>query len=411
MTTLLHAGIDDPMRVRSDLVIFRLAANVVIPAQYLYTFSFNHIPDDIRLAAAGGLAVAYALLSVTAAVVRPSGWSALVLISAFITILCLAVSHIFAFGNFDLRIVSKGILPYLAVIWVLSYPEAMPHRALGFWAVVSIVVGATLAFTGDPVTLGGKTRLATFTGTTSAGGTIDLHPSAYFIAVNVLVVDQLRRWQAVRPEFAWAIIGLGTVVLLFYQVRTTWLMLALYGLGSLYFRYRHIELVRAYAFAAIGLAFVGVFAFFELTTMETGRLGSGRIAAYVHRLDLIGSRDLLTFMFGSGAGSDKFTTGVWLSAKGSHNDFLQTLVQRGLVGFAGLILFIVALGLRLSGGSKALLIALIATSAVSNGLLGRPAQIPYLFFAMGLALALHSGHREGSASVRQLAPWIPGSSR
>lgn len=244
MNSLHYAGNEHAASGRLDLVIIRRAVHLVVPALYLYSLSFNYLPDDIRLNVAGGLALAHVSMALSAVLARPGLWSAMILVSVFIMALCWAVSYVAGPENFDVRIVSRDLVPYLMAIWILSYPEAIPRRMVGFLAIGALVLGTALAFAGDPLIVDSRSRLASIT-----GGPTGLHPSAYFILGNVLVVDQLRRSHLVGPVLAWTIIGVGAFVLLLYQVRTTWLMLVIY-IFSGYFGDRPNEFHRTLAFLA-----------------------------------------------------------------------------------------------------------------------------------------------------------------
>jgi len=363
----------------------------VISVQYFYTLSFNYMPGGIRLGLAGSIELIYLFLSIYAAIARPSGWSRLIGISTFMLIISWVVSYFETDNAFDIQIVSRDILPYVSVIWVLSYPEAIPWKLLRGLAVISLLVGSTVALLGDAATIGGITRLAYITGVPYGTDGIGLHPSAYFILLNVLVIDQLRNLGAIRPLFAWALIALGVIVLLGYVVRTTLVMLLVYGLIKIYYQLKNVQLFKPLVFFSVFMGIIGLFGWIGLTTSDLGELGSGRFSSYVHRFELLQNRGVSMLVFGSGPGTDLFTTDVWwYEAKGAHNDFIHAIVERGLMGMGGMVLFLFALGVRLTDSSKALLFAVIAGSAISNGLFSRPSVIPYLFFAMGLALNLYS---------------------
>jgi O-antigen ligase len=207
--------------------------------------------------------------------------------------------------------------------------------------------------------------------------------------LNVFIIDQMRRAGVVSPTIAWPLVAFAIVIIVGYQARTAWVMLAGYYATSLYYRWRHIDFVRVLPLVLLGLGAVFVIAFLALSGEDIERLGSGRMASYILRMEILSNRDWGPLLFGSGPDTDKFRTAVWWwEAKGAHNDYLHAGIETGLVGVLALIIFLVALYSKLPVFGKPLFFSLIASSALSNGLLGRPTLGIYLFLAASVSISL-----------------------
>lgn len=113
-------------------------------------------------------------------------------------------------------------------------------------------------------------------------------------------------------------------------------------------------------------------------------LGSGRISMYITKMELIASRDILTFLIGSGPDSDLVQNSRWWwEAKGSHNDYITILFEYGAFLFILLVQFFILFIKYLEGKySQALMLSYLSTSLISNGYIDRP--LPAYFLALAL---------------------------
>jgi hypothetical protein len=379
-------------RIRTDPALVRTAVGAIIVAQYGYTFAFIHLPTDVRLAFAGVLLVLQTVLAGVALTTRPSLAGGLIVIAAVMTFLCWGISYGSGFGGshvvLDLRIMSKDVQLFIAPIWLLAFWDVLRLRSIALLAMGGIVVGGILALTGPPNPFPGEiwnTRFAVITGLVT---TVPFS-SAFFILLNAFIVDQLRRAGIISPVIAWPLIAFAIVLIIGYQTRTAWVMLAAYYATSLYHRWRHIDFVRALPLVLLGLGAVSVIAFLALSGEDIERLGSGRMASYILRMEILSNRDWGPLLFGSGPDTDKFRTAVWWwEEKDAHNDYLHVSIETGLVGVLALIIFLVALYSKLPAFGKPLFFSLIASSMFSNALLSRPTLSIYLFLAMAVSIRL-----------------------
>ena len=83
-------------------------------------------------------------------------------------------------------------------LWLLAFPEIMPHRLVMALAVGSTVIGGVMALAGPPVYVSGTPRLASIT-----GGITQMHLSAKFIALQLVLVHEYYRAGMLSRLFAW----------------------------------------------------------------------------------------------------------------------------------------------------------------------------------------------------------------
>jgi hypothetical protein len=290
-----------------------------------------------------------------------------------------------------LRIVSRDTVPYVVVIWVLTFAARIPYRLVCRVCVVSAVLASMLALIENPVVLMGSQRLAAFTGGNvvvddSAGSDqLGLHSSAYFVLLSLFLVDSFRRNGTLPKTAAYVVLGFLFLLLIKYDVRTTYTMLAAYVIGHV-LRSRWGRPLRQAAVFVAALALISCAGALITTNVfdDAASWGSGRLGNYEFRINMLAQRDLLPLLFGTGPSSDAFVTPMWWwDAKDSHSDLFHELVETGIVGLAGLCAFFLALWKRLASISRPLFLSLLCCSAISNGLLQRPTE----FFLLALAMA------------------------
>jgi hypothetical protein len=386
----------------------------IIVAHLIYIFAFNYLPDEVRLQAAGALFGAQILLTVWALVTRPALWNLLIAAALAIKIVCWFIST--ATGDTVvrdqaelLRIATREVVPYLVVIWVLTYSSRLPWRLVCLLCLTSSVIAGVLALAGEPVVLLGVRRLAAFTGGNVAipdhgADQLGLHSSAYFILLCLFQVDGIRRAGLISARWSNPVLCFLLILLIQYQVRTTFIMLAAYVIGHIWrSRWRRLLIEGGSIVAAIILICgAAVLALADiLGDVETW--GSGRVESYQFRITMVIQRDLMPLIFGTGPGSDLMVIPAWWwGAKDSHSDLFHTLVETGILGTIGLAIFFCTLWSRLNATGRPLLWGLLASSAISNGLLSRPPE----FFLLALAMAVAEQHadRPGIAARRRRAP-------
>ena len=291
----------------------------------------------------------------------------------------------------------------LMLIWVLTAPLVLPQRLLWWCAVLFTPTCAILALSGPPVYAGQVgARLASIT-----SGFDNFHASAKVVALQLLLVDQLRRAQLMRPQIAWPLILLCAGIMYGYAGRNEMLIVITYYCTLIYFRLRNDLLIR---FLPAMIAVVAILSgtIILMIVDHPGSLGSGRIGVWSYRLWLLSQRDIITSLFGTGVGTDYIWTPQWWYFEGSvaHNDYIHQTMEEELVGLASMGVFFVGLWMRLSDDGRALLVGVAVNSIFANGFFQSPllALSLTLVFAMSL---LGTNVRQTNAAVAQRIHILP----
>lgn len=361
------------------LVYGTLCLTIVI--QHLYVFSFNWVPD-LRLLFSGSLTMIHLTLAGLTILVRPASWNLMLLVSAALTIATWVPAHFLGLGEvraFELAAALRDIVLPLMLIWVLAYPLALPVALLRWCAILFTVLGALIAFTGDPVFVSGTPRLASLT-----GGIDQMHPSAKFMSLQLLLLDLLRRGGLMPARLAWPLMLLCGAVLIGYGGRNELLMVIVYYGMLLYYRLHGVAVVKWSPPIVLGLVIVVAAVALQIGS-DVSSWGSGRIGVWTYRLNLIVERDLVTFLFGGGLGADVvWTPEWWWSDEGlsAHNDYLHIMMESGVVGLLAAVILLYAVWLRLGHEGRAVLAGMAVNSFFANGYFQSP------LLAMNLSLLL-----------------------
>ncbi len=393
--------------IPTDVAVIQVLFPVIVVAQYGYTFAFNHLDASLRHPWAGALAIVHILLALLALVNRPRTWNLLILAGGLLIAVCWVASHGFNFQDptaaargESLQEGLRAIAVYAMAIWILSYADVLPIRLLRGVVIVTIVLGALIALAGPSATkTEGLDVWAPITGRSYFPWTPGIHASAYFMLMSVFLLDQMRRYDLVPALVAWPLLVLGTAVSLGYHSRTAWLMLALYAVYTLYHFTKNSETFRALFYAGAALSVVGLVAYLTHTDESIVSLGSGRIGNYIHRWEILSSRELGPLLFGTGVDSDWFTSPIWSwKVSNSHSDLIHTVVETGFVGLAGLGLVFAGLYLCLPGPAKAFFYVLVISGLITNGLLMHVSTIVYFYLAAALPMAIAAGNATYNAA-------------
>lgn len=400
MQVLNTSHLPNYAETRSTVITKVLMATISL--QYIYNLAFNYTPESIRTAFAGALLVIFLCLMIYSAVRRPEPWQKLVFWSLAMVIVSWMVSSTLTFGKFDLRQAALDVQVYLLVVFLLTFSHRLPLGNLAFWATVVILVGVGFALFGQPIRYSGAgiTRPQPIT-----GGEEVIFPTAYFLTANVLIIDTLRRFRILNPRIAWPLLLLGLLAVYLYEVRTTWIILFVYLVG-VQFRQSAQFRTQMPLFFALGLMGLGVFFglldFERIVGSPVGTWGSGRVTAFVERLELLAMRESAMFLFGTGPGSDAQATSIWWGLRTSHSDVLNIFTERGVLGFVSLLLFVTALLMKVkSMHGQIIFLATLAASAISNGFYSGNGIAFYYFSAIAIAMSLE---QEDESLARAPAP-------
>lgn len=376
-----------------------------IVIQHIYVFSFNWVPE-LRVPLAGALTAFHLALAAITVLARPAPWIFGLLLSAACLVVSLLPAHFLGFGvmpSFDAQDALRKLILPIMMIWVLSYPLALPGNLLRWCAILSILLGAAIALTGDPVYVSGTPRLGSIT-----GGLDQMHPSAKFLSLQLVLVDLLRRGRMMSPTLSWGLIGLCLAVLLGYGGRNELIFVVAYYAGLAYFRYRSITIVKWSPPILLGFFLLVSYIALSLGT-DVESWGSGRIGAWEYRIQTLAVRDLMLLFFGGGVGSDVMWTPEWSYADEgltAHNDYLHFMMEYGLFGLLSLALFIHAIWLRVFVDGRAVIIGVLANSFFSNGFFQSPllSMNLALLLSTSIVVTLARNPSEVDPSIRRLTP-------
>lgn len=362
---------------------------VTVVMQYVYVFTFNPVPD-LRLLFAGTLTIFHATLAGVTIVLRPATWNLVLLVSAALTIVTWIPAHFLNLGaglSFDPAAALRVLVLPLMLIWILAYPLALPPTLLRWCAILFTLLGAVIALTGDPVYAGGTPRLASIT-----GGLDQMHPSAKFMALQLILLDLLRRGDLMSSRLSWTLILLCAGVLLGYGGRNEAILVVVYYSVLAYYRMHNSAIIRWLPPILLGLCIVAAVVVLRIGIdsygwSTVGDWGSGRIGVWAYRIQLIFARDWTSFTFGGGLGADIVWTPQWWwidDGLTAHNDYLHVTMEGGIVGLLCAALTLWGIWLRVEMRGKAIVLGVMANSFFANGFF----QSPLLTMNLSIVLAV-----------------------
>lgn len=386
---------DQPIDVPRGL--FYAAFVALILLQFVYLFSFNWFPD-LRMPLSSAITGIHFALAAVTLMIRPEPWNLLLLLSSTLIILTIIPAHALGFGSMarlDMAEVIRVLVVPIMLVWIMAFPLALPNRLLWFVAVVGTLLGAYLAFTGEPVMVSLTPRLGSIT-----GGLDQMHPSAKFMALQFILADLLRRARIMAPALAFALMALCIVVLLGFGARAQFLLVIGYFAALGYFAMRRVVVVR-WAPILILVLVVTAATIALMVGEDTSSWGSGRVGAWQYRLVIIGKWDVLKIIFGGGIGADKVWDPEWWWAEDgmiSHNDYLYIFMDHGIFGLLSYVFFFWALWLRSFNLGRAILVGMAISSFFDNGYVRTPLLMTWL--AIILATSVLASLRQGPLAPR-----------
>lgn len=365
----------------------------IIVLQMLYIFTFNW-QLELRLPLSSALAAAHVGLAALTLVMRPATWHKFFLLSFALTVLTVIPPHFMGFAEVRgidfAELIRRLVLP-LIMIWILSYPLALPVRILWCVALLGTLYGVFIVNTEPPLYYNINDPGPRFPSIT--GGIEHVHPSAKLVALQIVLIDLLRRGRFMHAYLAYGLIGLCVYLLLGYGARTQFVFVLVYFGAIMLFRYRRIVVVRWLPFLGLVLLITAATVALSVGT-NIGSWGSGRIGTWLYRLQHIADRDLVTLLFGGGIGADDMWTPQWGWGEDtliSHNDYLYFLTDHGIVGLLIPAFFVAALWIRLPDLGRAVVLAVVVSAFFDNGYFRTPMLSAYLaiVFATSIMVTLH----------------------
>jgi hypothetical protein len=358
---------------------------LVFVAAGLYSIFAESMPEPIQVAIAGIVSL-WLIFAACLPIVRQGLVYLDIRSFALILSICsMLMTYIFLVSiNTPLNDYALTILRVMtgisALVYFMRYEGSILAGAkIAIYVTVSIVAVATTALYGL-YDYAGVLRPYPFAGVDA------IHSSAYIVSGALIGVVLMRLRQEIGSFTAW-LVGLPLFGLFIaYQVRTTWVMVLVFFMILLVQAIRRRTTHRLFA-SAVGLGGAGsvllllTLIFFFIPNFDLVEFSSGRTSTYAERFSMLAERSSSQWLFGTGLGSDMFfSTSWWWEAKDSHNDFLNVVIEQGLVGLF-VILLTFGWSLRHANNLQAaVLVAFISGSAISNALLVRP-MLAVLFLA------------------------------
>lgn len=370
--------------------IYRLVISGLIGVSFFYTLAFDYLPGQIRLQIAGIIAAGYIALSFERVLFSRDPairWMFTGVVLIVFAWAAGALANPFDPERAGASVVTgfRTISGLFSGIVILGFADRINPKLILVGFIALIGVAAAVAFAEPAIRLAGTARLHPFT------GDVGLHSSAYVVALAVLGVFLLWRNRRLSTVIAVPTLILGSYVLLGYAVRTA-LVLLLIAAVAMFFQ-AITRRTRYLAPTLVSFAMAGFFVILLMlvslmdgaTWKDLVSFSSGRLATYAERIDALAQRDIIGQLVGSGPGSDLGFSRQWYwGAKDSHNDFLRHFKEDGIIGTAGIIMYLIGIFRFARYDGLPLVLCLIGSSAISNALLARPTVLVFFFLIMAL---------------------------
>lgn len=389
----------------------RLLINGVIIANIAYLILFNFLPGGLRTAFAGLLGLSYIGIALLAAVGRLTASNVLMFLGMFLMFAPWVIGWVFdpwdtMRENSSLKKAFRDAVTYFAGIAILTYADKISPRVLfhSVWITLSVALVYVIVF--PAFSLGGVIRFATFTGDLGVAAATEvvsvslkddsqsrdgLHASGYVIAMTSIIYFSLLTRLKVPLSLTIFLTLLMAILFLGYMVRTAIVIMAVLMISYLtvhFIKSGRKELLLFFAFAA-GIVCLGILLLLlqlqNPGSIDINDFSSGRIGNYTERFGVLAERSFFQLLFGTGPGSDLLLTEQWIwDAKDSHSDILSLMFESGITGLLGLFLYLTGVFRIDRVRFIPFLAALVFSSAISNGLLGRPMTVTLFFVAMAI---------------------------
>lgn len=346
--------------------------------------AFDYVPESLRLGISGVLFVIYGVCAFRYSRRDRSAYYNFCMLMLSVLVAAWAVSyafipHVQTNPDVSLSEAIRELAPMLALIAYVVGSARIRQKTLLFWCFVLLASAVGHALLLPNVYLTPSYRLAPF----SSG----MHTSAYVVASISICIWNIRSNSKVYGFVRIMMWGACVALLFGYGVRTAQLLLLVYfflefcrlvilpRFGTMF----SLSLVVSAILTVFPVSLAVIYFLYGFDQLST--FTSGRLANYIQRFDLIGERDLLQFLLGTGPGSDRLVTDVWWwEEKDSHNDLIHLLWVGGALSLCALFGLLYATWKIERRHFSAFVVALLLTSASSNALLARP-NAAFLFFA------------------------------
>lgn len=394
MSTIVHAPYAAPVRLR-----VWAPESFVFAAAGFYSIFAGVLPGPLQQLLPGGtglfLLVMACLPQVRAGFAQISVGS----MALFAWLLVAAFAYMFVIVRPDglseyATTALRAMTSIGALVYFMQTRSPVLPRIKILIAILAVTTAIVMTARYGPYLYGGAFRPQPFSGDAT------VHPTGYVFAALLAAIVLMRRGGEIGRFTAW-LVGLPVFAMVVaYQVRTTWVMLAVFfavlAANALARRLdRRIFAALSGSSVALAVCLITVSLFLVLPALDLQAFSSGRTETYAERIALIAGRSGVDLFFGTGIGTDSFYSDAWWWERmDSHNDFLTIVIEQGLIGLALLMTVIVWAFRHATPVQVAILLSLVTGSAISNGLLDRP-TMAVMYLALLAPTAGGSVGRDG----------------
>lgn len=367
------------------------AGRAAVAIATLYALTFNTLPQvsgALTLALAGCVfLVAYT--NVILAVKGQWPWLGLVCFMVFSTFINRLAGD---------EVNAEALFRYAVAILALSsfalIPSRRVHATISFSAIALLALALYSAAVGPTVAFAGTIRIAAF-----YGGEGAVHTSAITM-VAITIIFWTSPW-TVRRKLP--LVLLSTGLLVGYGAATELLMLALFA-WTRFARKRSRPL--AWTFTGMVVMVPIAILYRDQNSVESasisslgyGAIGSGRIDAWVERLNIFVTLNPMKQLLGGGPYSDYRVSPLWWwEPKSAHSDLLTILMEFGIIGLSIAVVILYRYWRRLPTGAQPVLISALLGMTLSNVLLDRPGTA--VFWGMAIYCAVQEARRSAEVTM------------
>jgi O-antigen ligase len=377
---------------------------LLMVVDFAFSMAFESIPPGVRSAIAIPLYGGQAAFAVAALLFRPHPLCIRLFVIATLFLVPTYASQaamLRVFGASSLVELAQFAVPMYVAVLMLAYGDRMPVRLLYYLAVGTGLFALAYGLTQPTYYHAGTEVNLDLVPGRFAPFHDNPHSTGYVLFACVIIVHQLMLSGLVRRIEAWCVMAfLFAVLVQFLSTQVIFSTIAYFLFHGLL-----VSGARVGSKLLVMLALAGGLALTLVLKEETNLeirgesrinaedLGSGRLGTWMDRLEMIERRDGAALIFGTGPGTDLFSSRTWRSKQTtSHQTFLTVTIEYGLLGLFLMVGFYGTLAAGLGRPVLALLGAIGVTCLVGNGVPLRP--MPAILLWMALGVIVHRLSRE-----------------
>ncbi|NKB37201.1 MAG: hypothetical protein GKR93_08535 [Gammaproteobacteria bacterium] len=218
-----------------------------------------------------------------------------------------------------------------------------------------------------------------------------LHKSSYIFSISLLLLLCMYRDLRTTSKYFFIPFIIFALYMLFvgWEIRTS--ILIVVAFFAYWFLFKQKNKIKT---VLLPFLFALMFALLLLLhdSIAWNEISSGRINMWNLKLEMLMNADIMQAIFGRGFGSDHVEVSGWYGEKNSHNSFLQTVTEFGLIGLVLLLATIYSIyNEQASLLGKSAVFSYVFSGLVSNGVIYR--LLPgYIFACLIVFLYVQEQH-------------------